>query len=78
MVGGIYSDLLAGSVHFKGHSYVGILLLLLSANLILMCLFLPSRYKSGYASWSCIFQITIERKSSLTPNAKGTDGHTFW
>lgn len=51
---------------------------LLSATLTFMCLFLPSHYKCGYGSWCCIFQITIERKSSLTPSAKGTDGHRFW
>lgn len=57
---------------------MGKLLLLLAANLTFMCLFFPSHYECGYASWSCIFQITVERKGSLNPSAKGTDGYNFW
>lgn len=57
---------------------MGKLLLLLAANLTFMCLFLPSHYESGYASWSCILQITFERKGSLNPSAKGTDADKFW
>lgn len=56
---------------------MGILLSLLSANSTFICLVLPSFYGWDLASWSCIFQITVVMKSSLSPRVKGTDGHKF-